>query len=77
MVDFNIRYNENYMSTTIIAVIINLLGTVLPWLGISLAPGDLTTTVQVILAIATGAWIWYQRVSQGDVTTMGLRKAQH
>lgn len=70
------------MSTTIIAVIINLLATVLPWLGISIAPADLTTTAQVIVAIGTGAYIWYQRStnlrqsrSNSDVSVAGIRKA--
>lgn len=70
------------MSTTIIAVIINTLSMVLPYLGISVASTDLTNAVQVIIAIATGVWIWYQRATnlkavpagQSDVSAAGLRK---
>ena len=62
------------MSTTIVAVIINLLSTVLPWLGVSVGSDSLTVTVQTIVAIATGAWIWYRRAQVGDVSGLGVRK---
>lgn len=62
------------MSQTISAVVINLLVMVLPLIGVSVGSEQLTNAVQVIVAIATGAWIWYRRVQVGDVTPLGLRK---
>lgn len=62
------------MSTTISAVIINLLATVLPLLGVTVGTESLTTTLQTLVAIATGVWIWYQRVQRGDVNVAGVRK---
>ena len=62
------------MSTTIIAVIINLLATVLPLLGVSIGTEALTTTVATLFAIGTAVWVWYQRVRVGDVNVAGIRK---
>lgn len=62
------------MSTTISAVIINLLVMILPLIGVTVGSEQLTNAVQVIVAIATGVWIWYMRVQRGDVTPLGLRK---
>jgi len=62
------------MSTTIIAVIVNLLAILLPYFGIELHTERLTDLVQTLVAIGTGIWIWYQRVKIGDVTTLGVRK---
>jgi hypothetical protein len=64
------------MSTTIISVIINLLAMVLPLLGISVGTDQLTTTIQVLVAIGTGLWIWKERVKKGDVNIAGLRTAK-
>lgn len=61
------------MSTTILAVIINLLATVLPLLGIEIGTEQLTTTVTTILAIGTGIYIWWARVQKGDVSKFGTR----
>lgn len=62
------------MSTTIIAVLLNLLATILPKIGINVGTEELTTTASVIVSVATGLWIWYRRVKIGDVSTMGVRK---
>lgn len=62
------------MSTTILAVIINLLAVGLPYIGVTIGTEELTNAVQVLFAIITGAWIWYQRVKRGDVTVVGARK---
>lgn len=63
----------NY-STTIGAVIVNILSMVLPKIGITIGTDELTSTMQVIITIVTGLWIWYQRVQRGDVTPLGKRK---
>lgn len=62
------------MSQTIIAVFINLLATVLPLLGVNLGNEALTTTVQTVVAIITGLWIWTRRVQAGGVNVVGVRK---
>ena len=69
------------MSTTISAVILNLLATFLPLIGIEIGTEQLTTTMQVLVALGTGIWIWYQRTKlqvapggYGDVTASGKRK---
>lgn len=71
----------NGMSTQVIAVIINMLVMVLPFLGVNVGTVELTTTVQTIVALATGAWIWYQRTKLqeapdgiGDVNFAGVKK---
>lgn len=61
-------------STTIGAVIINLLATVLPLIGVKIGDDQLTNAIQVIIAIATGVWIWYRRVQAGGVTAYGSRR---
>lgn len=62
------------MSQTIVAVVLNLLSTVLPWAGVSIGSDQLTTTIQTLVAIGTGLYIWYLRVQKGDVNVAGLRK---
>ena len=68
------------ISTTIVAVIVNMLTSVFVWLGIEIGEVELTTTVNVIVSVATGLWIWYQRTTlkkaphgQGDVNAAGLK----
>lgn len=46
---------------------------VLPLLGITIGTEALTTTIQVIVAIGTGLWIWIRRVQKGDVRPFGGR----
>lgn len=62
------------MSTTIVAVIVNLLVMILPAIGVDVASDQLTNAIQVLVAIGTGAWIWYRRVKVGDVTAAGIKK---
>ena len=62
------------ISTTILAVVVNLLATGLPLIGVSIGTDSLETTVQTIIAIATGIWIWRERVKVGNVTALGIRK---
>ncbi len=62
------------MSTTILAVFINLLVTALPFAGINLPEESVVDAVQTIVAIVTGLWIWYQRTQRGDVGTLGFPK---
>lgn len=62
------------MSTTIIAVIVQLLAVLLPKIGIEVGSEALTTTVSTLAVVGSGVWIWVQRVKKGDVTTIGVRK---
>ena len=64
------------MSTTISAVILNLLVVGLPYLGITVGDAALTTTIQTVTAIVTGLWIWYRRTTRGDVSALGMRKEE-
>ena len=61
-------------STTIAAVIVNMLATFLPLMGINIGSEALTTTVATLVTLATGIWIWKERVVKGDVSGLGLRK---
>ena len=61
------------MSTTISAVIINLLVMVLPFFGISIGEDALMGTIQTVTAVVTGLWIWNERRKRGDVNILGLR----
>lgn len=62
------------MSTTIIAVIVQLLSLGLPKLGITVGSEELTGTLQTIVLIGSGLWIWYRRTQKGDVSGLGVRK---
>lgn len=62
------------ISTTIVAVAVNLLSFVLPLLGLTIGNEALTTTVQTILVVCSGLWIYVQRVRRGDVNFAGVRK---
>lgn len=69
-----------FYSTTIAAVIVNLLSMLLPLIGVQVGSDQLTSTIQTIVAILTGAWIWYQRTtlqkapnSEGDVNALGAK----
>jgi len=53
---------------------VNLLATLLPLVGVTVGSDELTKTVQVLVAIGTGLWIWYQRAKVGDVKWYGARK---
>lgn len=61
------------MSKTITAVLINLLSMLLPWLGVSVGDAALLTTIQTLVAVTTGLWIWYERYKKGGITPLGLR----
>jgi len=62
------------MSTTISAVILQMLAVILPWFGITIGTEALTTTIQTIVLIGGGLWIWFERAKRGDVKWFGGRK---
>lgn len=65
---------KTMISTTYIAVIVNLLATFLPKLGIDVGSEQLTSFIQTLIALGSGLWILYKRHQQGDVTIVGKRK---
>ena len=62
------------MSTTYSGIIIALLATFLPKLGIVIGSDELTTTVSVLLTIGGSLWAMRGRYRLGGVTLAGLRK---
>lgn len=70
------------MTPQIIAVLINLVAQALPYIGVNIGTEELTQTVQTLVALGTGIWIWYERTqltkvgnnAQSDVTLAGLKK---
>lgn len=62
------------ISTTYIAVIVNVLAQLLPKIGVSVGSDELTTTIQTIIALASGLWILWQRYQRGDVSPLGVRR---
>lgn len=69
-----IKAADNQVSTTYLAVILNLLAQVLPMLGINVGSAALNTTAQTIIAVATGVWVLVERYKRGDVTAFGSYK---
>lgn len=62
------------MSTTIASVFVSILAMILPYFGVSVGSDQLTQTVQTVIVIAAGIWIWYRRVQSGGVSALGVRK---
>jgi hypothetical protein len=70
------------MSSTILAVVVNAVVALGVFLGVEVGTEQATATVQTLVAIGTGAWVWYQRrqlrrIGAGeetDVTIGGLRR---
>ena len=62
------------MSTTISSVFLQLAVIILPMLGIQVGSDQLTQAIQTAVLIATGLYLWFHRVSQGDVKWFGARK---
>lgn len=64
-------------STTIPAVIVQLLVVFLPMLGIQVGSDQMTVTIQTITVVITGLFIWYQRLQKGDVKLFGGAKNKY
>ena len=62
------------MSTTISAVVLQFLAVLLPFLGIKVGSDELTTTVSTIVIVASGIWVWLERVRRGDVKWFGAKR---
>lgn len=61
------------MSSTVLSVIVSMAAMILPTLGITVESKALETTIQTILVLATGLWVWYRHVadSGGKLTVFG------
>lgn len=70
---FAILWSMKY-SATFAGLLAVLLGQVLQHLGLDIAPGDLETTIGVLLTILGLLWAWYGRWRKGDVTLLGFKK---
>lgn len=70
------------MSSTIVAVIVNLLAVLLPYIGVDFDSEKVNSSIQTLVALVTGIWIWYQRTQmrkitpseESDITPLGVRK---
>jgi len=62
------------MSKQYIAVIVTLLATVLPLLGINVGSEALTTTASTIAVVVSGFVVLLERYKKGGVSPLGFRK---
>ena len=62
------------VSTTYIAVIVNVLSFLLPKLGVEIGSEQLTSTIQTLITLGSGLWILIQRYQKGDVNVLGVRR---
>ena len=61
------------MSQTIGSVLAILLVQILPMLGVQVDNAAVTTTIQTVVTIVAGLWIWIRRVKAGGVNIAGVR----
>lgn len=62
------------MSQTIISVLVIVLGTILPKIGVTLGNDTLTGFASTLVVIGAAVWVWIRRVRAGGVTFAGVRK---
>lgn len=61
-------------STEIRAIIVMILSQVLPLIGVEFNSEAINTTIQVIVGVGAGLWIWYRKASKGQIDALGFRK---
>lgn len=61
------------MSQTVISLLIVILSTVLPKLGVTIGNDALTTTISTILVLGAAIWAWVRRYQAGGINAAGLR----
>ena len=64
----------NIVSQTVTAIILQLLTIGLPMIGVTIGSDQLTGTVQTIIIVVSGIWIWVRRYQAGDIKISGVRK---
>lgn len=62
------------MSQTYLAVIVMVLSSLLPKIGVEVGSEALTTTLSVILTVGAALWAMIRRYQAGDITALGARK---
>ena len=62
------------ISQTYLAVIVTVLGAILPKLGVSIGSEELTTTVSVLVTLGGAICILVRRYKAGNINILGLRK---
>ena len=61
-------------SATYAGIIVSILGSLLPKLGVSVGGDDLTTTVSVLVTVLGGLWAFWGRYRKGGITLWGTRE---
>lgn len=62
------------ISTTYIAVIVNLLAVLLPKVGVEIGSDQLTSALQTLVAVASGVYLLIKRYRQGGVSILGVKR---
>ena len=64
----------NKYSQTYIGILVSLLGSLLPRIGVEIGSEDLTITVSVLVTIAGSIWAFWGRFRKGDISALGVKK---
>ena len=64
-------------STTVMAVLAQLLIVILPMFGVVVGSEQITSMAQTVVVIVTGLWIWFQRYQKGDIKLFGGYKTSY
>ena len=62
------------MSTTIIVVIVSLVGLLFQQSGVEVAPEKIQTTIEVVMQFVGLIVVYYGRYKQGDIRWFGVKK---
>ena len=62
------------MSTTIIGVIVSLVGLLFQQSGVEVAPEKIQTTIEVVMQFVGLIVVYYGRYKQGDIKWSGMKK---
>ena len=62
------------MSTKVISAIVSILVMVLPLVGVSVGTEQLTSTIQTVVVIVSGLWVWYRTVTKENLGVFGTQK---
>ena len=62
------------ISQTYVGIVVTLLGSFLPKLGVEVGSDELTTTLSVIITVIGGLWAFWGRYRKGDVAIVGVKK---
>lgn len=61
-------------SQTYLAIIVSVLGSLLPKLGVTVGSEELTSAVSLLFTIGGALWALVRRYQAGGVGTLGFRK---